>query len=90
MSARDGGKLEQRPQTNYLIFQSERKKCERLKVKQNYVLLFFIIEDILFVAFTLLHYAESKFISEDEAKLLGSSLCVCQNLNVNVCVSFRT
>lgn len=47
--------------------------------------IFFII-----VAFTLLHYAESKFLSEDEAKLLGSSLCVCQNLNVNVCVSFRT
>lgn len=90
MSARDGGKLEQRPQTNYLIFQSERKKCERLKVKQNYVLLFFIIEDSIFVAFTILHYAESKFISEDEAKLLGSSLCVCQNLNVNACVSFRT
>lgn len=91
MSARDGGKLEQRPQTNYLIFQSERKKCERLKVKLNYVLLFFfIIEDSLFDAFTLLHYAESKFVSEDEAKLLGSSLCVCQNLNVNVCVSFRT
>lgn len=51
---------------------------------------FFIIDDSLFVEFTLLHYAESKFVSEDEAKLLGSSLCVCQNLNVNVCVSFRT
>lgn len=51
---------------------------------------FFIIDDSLFVAFTLLYYAESKFLSEDEAKLLGSSLCVCQNLNVNVCVSFWT
>lgn len=48
MSARDGGKLEQRPQTNYLIFQSERKKCERLKVKQNYVLLFFLLLKIVF------------------------------------------
>lgn len=63
-------------------------KCEWLKVKQNYFLLFFIIEDSLFVESTNpLHYGRFRcieiFLSEDEAKLLGNS--VCQNLNVSAC-----
>lgn len=65
--------------------------CEWLKVKQNYFLLFFIILKIVFsLSPPPLHYGRFRCIeiilSEDEAKLLGNS--VCQNLNVSACACF--
>lgn len=90
MSARDGGKLAAAANKLFNFSEWEEKVWTVKSKAELCFVIFFIIEDSLFVAFTLLHYAESKFLSEDEAKLLGSSLCVCQNLNGNVCVSFRT
>lgn len=62
-----------------------------VKSKAELFFVIFIIEDSLFVESTTpslrsfsLH--RNSILSEDEAKLLGNS--VCQNLNVRACVSF--